>query len=189
MQDAVIIDLDGTLLDCNSFVEFVKFLIPRHPYILKDILLRKLRFISHAEVKNRILQMKLPVDELTQFVNRLLPHVRTDLLNMFKDKPVILASAAPDCYLSILADRLAIKHHIGTLANMAEARGGIKRDLVIGMLSQNNMKIGTVVTDHYDDLPLLEYNSSMGGSNILVYPSLKTKNILCSHQIAFSLFF
>lgn len=175
----LIIDLDGTLIDCNSFTEFVKYLFLQLPearlIIMWIILLRKMRFISHSEAKRRIVALtrkyfhKL---DLNSFIHKLSVHIRPSILQHIKSGVrVILATAAPEIYAVPFGESIGISEVFATPDTGAENRGSIK--------VQNLEKAGvrfseetTIFTDHYDDLPLLKRNSA--GQNILIGPSSTT---------------
>ena len=80
MKTAAVIDLDGTLVDGNTFTMYVRSLLPRRPRILLPVLLRKLRLISHASAKEQIMQAGASDKFLQQFVDRLCEFVRPDVL-------------------------------------------------------------------------------------------------------------
>lgn len=175
----LVIDLDGTLIDCNSFTEFVKYIFLRLPnarlQIMGIILLRKMRFISHSEAKRRIVALTRKYFErldLNSFIKKLSTHVRPSMIHHIKGaERVILATAAPEIYAVPFGHSLGISEVFATPDNGVENRGSIK--------ARNVEKAGvrfngdtTIITDHYDDLPLLKKNNS--GQNILIAPSSTT---------------
>lgn len=175
----LIVDLDGTLVDCNSFTEFVKFLFRRYPQLrwrlASVVLKRKLRLISHHDAKERVVALaEKCVDEkaLADFSEQLLHHVRQSLRDRIeKADRVILATAAPALYAVPFASMLGISEVCATEPGRGENKGERKlRDVERRGARFNSETV--VITDHYDDLPLLKRNSA--GKNILINPSAAT---------------
>lgn len=175
----IIVDLDGTLVDCNSFTEFVKFMFRRYPRerwrLLAIVLKRKLRLISHHKAKEKIVEIAQGVmreDAVNDFVVFLLKRVRPLLRNRLQTgERVILATAAPSLYAYPLASALGITEVCATVPEKEENNGERKLRNVerLGVIFAPDT---TVITDHYDDLPLLRRNHS--GINILVNPDSST---------------
>lgn len=180
MESHYIIDLDGTLIEGNSFTLFVKFALRRFPAatpgIAFTVLLRKLRLISHREAKRRIMKMASrhftgkPLDEFLSIIER---RVRPFFRDILASHPavLILASAAPEEYALPLAKRLGFDAAVATPAgSLEECRGERKvsrlRDLGVSFDGDTR-----VFTDHTDDLPLLRANAH--GKNYLVAPCEK----------------
>jgi len=99
----IIVDLDGTLVDCNSFTEFVKFLFKhcsaaRFP-LIKIVVCRKLRMISHHAAKERIVPLAadlLSPSDIKEFVKILCDKVNPKVKEIIADaKEICLATAAP----------------------------------------------------------------------------------------------
>lgn len=176
----LIIDLDGTLVDCNSFTEFVKFLFMRLPMerwkIFAIVIKRKLRLITHHEAKRRIVRIaakSLTDTDLKDFVQKLKSHIRPSMLRLVETSGrVILATAAPDIYVIPFAGSIGIEEFTATKENGSENRGMVKLRNVerLGVTFDSDTM---VVTDHYDDLPLLKRNSM--GRNILIRPGAATE--------------
>ena len=106
------------------------------------------------------------------------------LLGRFKGYEIILATAAPEGYVKILAQRLGINRFCATKKNGPENKGEEKLKNVVGILSKENMELYAVVTDHHDDLPLLEYNTC--GENYLMAPDRETRLELNSKKVRYS---
>lgn len=190
-METLVIDLDGTLIDCNSFTEFVKHLFAQLPEarlkIFGIVALRKLRLITHLEAKRRIVaiaQKYLQKVDIDKFIDKLSTHLRPSLLQRIETADrVILATAAPEIYVIPLAQRLGIPDVAATRHNGAENRGQVKMRNVENAGVKFDLDT-VVITDHYDDLPLLQRNSA--GQNILVNPSSTTLMHLKMAGISFT---
>lgn len=178
--ETLIIDLDGTLVDCNSFTEFVRYLFITVPKVRGRIAyivaLRKLRLISHHEAKRRIVAVASKVLEkrdIDYFVNKMISRVRPSLLRSLEvSGRVILATAAPEIYALPLASALGIREVTATTNESPENRGTTKLRNVerLGVKFDEET---VVITDHHDDLPLLRSNQK--GRNILINPDSATQ--------------
>lgn len=190
-METLVIDLDGTLIDCNSFTEFVKHLFAQLPEarlkIFAIVALRKLRLITHLEAKRRIVaiaQKHLQKVDIDKFIEKLLTHIRPSLERRIQmaDR-VILATAAPEIYVIPFAQALGIEEVTATPTNGAENRGTVKlRNVEKAGVKFDRDTI--VITDHYDDLPLLQRNAA--GQNILINPSSTTLMHLKMAGISFT---
>ena len=187
----LVIDLDGTLIDCNSFTAFVKHLFAQLPEarlnIFSIVLLRKLRLITHLEAKRRIVsiaQKHLQKVDIDKFIDKLSTHLRPALQRRIDAADrVILATAAPEIYVIPLARRLGINEVTATQADGAESRGTVKlRNVEKAGVTFDRDTV--VITDHYDDLPLLQRNTA--GHNILINPSSTTLMHLKMAGISFT---
>lgn len=178
--ETLIIDLDGTLVDCNTFTEFVRYLFMTVPKIRGRIAyvvaLRKLRLISHHEAKRRIVTLAskaLEKRDIDYFVNKMITRVRPSLFRSLEvSERVILATAAPEIYAIPLASALGIREITATSNDGPENRGTTKLRNVerLGVKFDEDT---VVITDHHDDLPLLRRNER--GRNILINPDSATQ--------------
>jgi phosphoserine phosphatase len=185
-KTAVVIDLDGTLIDCNSFNLYVATMMWRYPAIFFHALMRKLRLISHAEAKRRIMHVGVNQSLYQKFFNRLQAHVRVGLLQRFSEHSVIiLASAAPSRYVADIAEKLNITLYCATPLDGPENRGQQKLDAVNQILCDNGLQLSAVVTDHYDDLPLLKAN--VNSTNFLVAPSATSVSVIRQSNVQFTI--
>lgn len=206
MTPTVVIDLDGTLLDCNTFRLYITAMLgltARRGHlidmmtIIVFVALRGVRIISHAEMKRSILRTtaRHATDEwLRDFSSKLFTHSNKrvlDVINYYKEKSygVIIATAAPANYATWIADRVHIGVCLATSMDVdgewSEFSGERKLEGVMQYLNKSGGELATVVTDHYDDLPLMKYNL---GRNIIISPSKKTVKVLewanVRHEIA-----
>lgn len=206
MTPTVVVDLDGTLLDCNTFRRYImamaKLLAARcqvydFMVVVFFVALRGVRMISHSSMKRRILKTtsKYATEEwLRDFSMRLFDYSNKrvlDVIRYYKEKSygVIIATAAPANYATWIADRVHVGVCLATSmdvdGNWEEFSGERKLQGVMQYLNKAGGELTTVVTDHYDDLPLLKYNL---GRNIIISPSKKTLKMLewanVRHEIA-----
>lgn len=190
-----IVDLDGTLINGNSFTMFCRFCLKSFPGLSPAIsavaLVRKLRIISHGKAKQLILKIvsgHMTHDHIQRFVNELNGILRHDVLESIVDSKVkILATAAPSIYAVPYAEMLGFDLVSATETGGPENCESEKLASLYDMgviFSENSM----VYTDHSDDIPLLHANSE--GSNILVYPSEESLQKIkgAIPKIKFSLF-
>lgn len=206
MTPTVVIDLDGTLLDCNTFrmyiVAMTKHMAARcriYDLIVVTLFvaLRGVRVISHAKMKRQVLKTtdKYATEEwLREFSMRLFAYRNNrvmDVIRYYKEKAygVIIATAAPANYATWIADRVHVGVCLATSMDVdgdwEEFSGERKLEGVMKYLDKSGGELATVVTDHYDDLPLLKHNL---GRNIIISPSKKTLRKLewanVKHEIA-----
>lgn len=156
----------------------------RYPSMIFISLIRKMRLISHETAKQLIMNVDVPEDRINKFVDFLLSFLRRDLIGKFRNYEIILATAAPVCYVKILTQRLGISLFCATTNAGPENKGEEKLKNVLEILSRENLKLHAVVTDHHDDLPLLEYNTS--GENYLIAPDRVTRLKLGSKKVKYS---
>lgn len=202
----IVVDLDGTLVNVNTFREYLLFtakvLTGRLRFlpvirIMISVAMRKLRLVSHSAMKRRVLaatQSLVSGDDIDSFVRQLLQKVNIDLLNMLEKYrkegcKILLATAAPGLYAREFADSLHLDGCVATPevadnASWRENVGTAKLDSVCDYISGIGGELAVVVTDHYDDLPLLRYNP---GVNILVNPSPATVERLTFAQVPFDI--
>lgn len=168
-----VIDLDGTLMRCNTFTEFVKFMFRKcggcRFRIAWIVALRKMRLVSHHEAKARLMRiasMHLSAGYVSDFAESLTPFVNESVVEITQGIPRrILATAAPELYVKEIAGRMGIPEYCATKPGYPENKGEMKLRNVLAM----GVIFGPgtlVITDHKDDTPLLEANS--GGKNILL---------------------
>lgn len=173
MIKTAVIDLDGTLVRCNSFTEFVKFLFrclpSRRLEIIRIVLLRKLRLICHHEAKERIVaiaECTLSDADIDEFAESLTGYVNPEVMEMVAGaERKILATAAPEIYVGAFAAKMNIPEYTATRKGYEENKGTVKLESVkkMGVVFGE----GTlVITDHSDDHPLMVANS--GGINRLI---------------------
>lgn len=178
-----IVDLDNTLVGCNSFTEFVKFLFAEFPRMRLRLLwivgLRKLRLITHFAAKRRIVSFAdkvLSESDIDRYLDRLLKRVNEDVEELSRQSGRrILITAAPSIYAERLGARLGFTSVLSSKPGFPEMRGEMK----VRAAEQAGIPFDeetSVFTDHHDDLPLLLRNRL--GKNYLVRPSAGTRMIV-----------
>lgn len=188
----IIVDLDGTLVDCNSFTEFVKFLFKHCPAarfpLIKIVACRKLRIISHHAAKERIIPLAadlLSTDDIKEFVDFLCSRINPKVKEFIADaREICLATAAPEIYASVFASEVGIFQFNATVQGIPENKGKHKLDNLLnsGIVFDENT---IVITDHGDDLPLLKAN--WRGVNYIVNPSRRSLEALRQEGIRFEI--
>ena len=206
----VVVDLDNTLLNVNSLKELTKFLLVKLfkkksvkdlADISKAIVLRKLRVYSHIKMKHIIVrkaQNMLSESDIESFTDLLLTKLNPQvlsILNKFQEKNcrILIATAAPDFYLPSFINKLPFgsidflaTHYSTNLRDYIENRNQKKSENVKNYLSENNLKCVSVISDHYDDLPL--FKSFEKTDNYLISPSSATLKIIRDNLIDVKIF-
>lgn len=200
MRKALAIDLDGTLIATNSFQDYLSYCGHSALYCLRlDIALsilfwvalRKVRLIRHSTMKRRLLNRTASFmqqkDRLDQFIERELISINAkalQLMEQYRNRGylLILTTAAPGLYAHPIAENLHIDLCCATqlpsevvIGQWRENVGEQKVDSLRRMLQIQKAELDVVITDHYDDLPLLNSNE---GDNFVVAPSSKTVQML-----------
>lgn len=200
MKKALAIDLDGTLLATNTFRDYLAFCGRLSLNALRFdlalsiafwVALRKVRIISHSTMKGRLLSRTASFMQrrgrLDLFVEHELLAVNTHVLQFmeqFRNRGylLVLCTAAPGMYAHPIAENLHIDLCCATLlpsevviGRWYENVGQHKVDALRRMLQVHKAELDVVVTDHHDDLPLLNSNE---GSNFVVAPSSVTQQLL-----------
>ncbi len=171
----LVVDLDYTFINSNSFTYFVKWLganyinkVKFHSLfkLLLVIAKRKLRLISHSEAKLLILKI-YDIDRLDilPFVEILKKNIDKNIFNIIQEYKsfgyiTCLATAAPCVYSEILAKVNNIDMCICTSMSLdTEWKENIREEKfnnVKTKFDNNKIEISVVITDHYDDLLLVK---------------------------------
>ena len=194
MRKAIVIDLDGTLLNTNTFICYIIF-ICKIALLKGDffsvcrvvllIFLRKIRIISsHENFKKKILtclnkysnerNMKDFSVTMYKYENQRV----ISLLNKYRELgyATLLSSAAPETYVEVIASHYLFDFKCATPkvidSNWRENVGEFKKYNTLSLLKRNSLVMSVLVTDHYDDLPLLQINKD---NNFIVNPTDKTR--------------
>lgn len=197
-KKVLVVDLDGTLFTVNTFHYFIKYLIfksIKHFNVLLFfrlcLVLSSRLFLTHAKIKYHILNiLKQRTDiDFNEFVNTI--SVKKRELKILQDPSFdikILATAAPLCYASIIAKNnhftvcLATDFPDSRFKFSFENSRAVKKENVMSYLSNNNINhINVLVTDHIDDLPLIE----LAMKNLIVAPSKYLVKHLKQNSISF----
>jgi phosphoserine phosphatase len=191
MAPVAVFDLDGTVLDINSFPHWVMFLIAGH---LPEIGLHR-RLLLSLRVALRVLQRKLlgtsheallrhlqaawrsairqrPHASLHRFEAMLLQRVRPNLGRVLQlvatgQIDAVLATAAAEDYAAGLGRQLGFRHVLATGSDRRHddpANSGVhKRGQVLAFLVAHGWNARPIIlfTDHLDDLPLMRDSSTV----------------------------
>lgn len=181
----LVFDLDGTILDCNSFPHWVLFLLKGRMSSLnlgqrvwlsvrtaRLLVSRKVFRLSHDELQRRLQAASVGVGsaDVDHFVAALLLRARPSLRSLLNvlsadGTDAVLATAAAADYAEPLGMRLGFRHVLATGRgrNVGEwANSGLaKREAVTGFLRAAgwNARPFILFTDHVDDLPLMRESS------------------------------
>lgn len=197
MKRAVVVDLDGTLLRVNTFREYLLFAMKRllcqmrlfeTSRLIWAVTARKMRLMTHSEMKRRALSSSaryLDRRDVEALVDKLLMTINQDVARLVEQYRaegcmLLLATAAPALYAGRIADLLDFDCCVATPDVISgkewhENVGEAKLAAVEECLREKNVSLAVVITDHYDDFPLVNRND---GLNILVNPSSKTLALL-----------
>lgn len=204
MRKAIVVDLDGTLLRTNTFIHYIKFVFEealvqgnvfKAGWIGLLVFLRKIRIISsHEKLKKDILissrryvssyMMEEFATILYEYENKRV----VSLMEKYRNKGffTILSTAAPSVYAEIIGNHyhfdFVCSTAIPTDENWRENVNEQKKKNTFALLEQNSLEMAVLVTDHYDDLPLLSVVKEV---NYVVNPSYKTLKLLKENGIKF----
>ena len=191
MRKALAIDLDGTLLSTNTFRDYLSYCgsAALHNFqfgicfsILWWVTLRKLRFVSHSRMKQALLDRTAAFmtqkSRLDHFVEKEMTYLNVQvqqIMEPYRNRGhlLVLATAAPAFYAHPIAEFLNLDLCCGTLlpsevviGQWQENVGQQKVEALKRMLQVHKAELDVVITDHSDDLPLLNFNTT--GRNIVV---------------------
>ena len=208
MRPSLVIDLDGTLLQTNTFRDYLAFCgrCAAHAFRIDLMLsvafwvtIRKLRIISHSTMKRHLMQrtslFMQHKSRMDDFVEEELlltnPRVKT-LVEKYRNRGhlLVLASAAPEFYAKDLADNFRLDTCLATplpsevvIGNWHENVGEEKLHNLQRFLRQYDASVDAIITDHEDDLPLLKAFSQ--ATIYLANPTTQTEAVLNKEQIAY----
>lgn len=196
MRKALAIDLDGTLVNTNTFRDYLSFCgsAALHSFkfgiclaILWWVMLRKLRLVSHSRMKEVLLDKTASFmtkkGRLDVFVEKEMTYLNTkvqQIMEPYRNRGylLVLATAAPAFYAHAIAEFLNMDLCCGTLlpsevviGQWKECVGENKVDALKRLLQVHKAELDVVITDHDDDLPLLNYNVT--GRNIVINADAK----------------
>lgn len=194
MKKAIVVDLDGTLLKTNTFVHYIKYVCGKallHGNVFVVIwmcllvFLRKIRMISsHENLKRRILvcsKQYSKEDNMKELALKLCQYENQNVL-VIMDKyreqgyAVVLSSAAPEGYAKWIAKQymfdFACATKMSVNSDWRENVGEEKKLNTQLLLEENALTLSVLITDHYDDLPLLRIEKE---ANLIVNPTEETK--------------
>ena len=198
-KKVLVVDLDGTLYDRNTFHEFLFFLVKyffirvaifRFLPLIIVIMQRLFNLISHAKMKYRVLLIIRNLDiDYTDFISKLSKHKNE--LKEISDTSFdikILATAAPSCYATHIAKAEGFDACLATdipengftpdFENLRDR----KKENLLDYFKKNNLKsVDVFITDHIDDVPIIK----IAKKNIIINPNTKFSNWLKENLINF----
>lgn len=206
MKQTVVVDLDGTLFCTNTFKHYIVY-VSKMALMKLDVFLvlklflfvflRKCRLItSHEQLKKKILKNTIKYSDevsMRKFVDKLMQFENKQVISMIeryraKGYCTILSTAAPDCYAKIVAYNYAFEKCCSTNMNVnSEWRENVqekKKENTLSCLSSINGVLSVMITDHYDDVPLLAMPKEC---NYVFSPTQKTKKKLEEMHIRYTI--
>ena len=207
IDNAVIVDLDGTLVCGNTFKQYLRFILNTAVNkcdfstlltLLYFMLLRATRIVSHAWLKRKVLLTAARHNDemtLSPFIDKLLTDTNDIVVNEISElqsagHPVYLATAAPMIYARLIAEATSMTGVVATPSptkdsnnDWREIRGAYKLKAIKDILSGTGQTIWRSYTDHIDDLPLIANSLEC----VLVTPNPRTLNTLKLTGIDFRL--
>ena len=206
MQKGLVVDLDGTLLSTNTFTQFIiqstiamiyTFKWEKVWLLIQVIIKRKLRQVTHEQMKFKILQITNDLfseQEILQFAQKLLKKKNNNVIKVITDYKkqgyiTCLSTAAPFIYAKKIQEIFNIDLICVTPSpiNNLSWKENVKEEKcsnTIKLLQKNNIELNIFITDHYDDIPLLEIPKD---ENILVAPSYKTLKLINTKLIQYNI--
>jgi len=201
MRKALAIDLDGTLVTTNTFRDYLLYCgnVALHSFrlgivfsIVWWVMLRKLRLVSHSRMKYALLRRTATFvaqhERLDQFIEQEFTRISPEacrLMEPYRNRGylLVLCTAAPSLYAHPLSEHLGMDLCCATplpsevvIGQWQECVGTNKLDALRRLLLVHKAELDVVITDHHDDLPLLEANSE--GRNIVINASAQTRQLL-----------
>lgn len=174
------VDLDNTYVQGNTLHLYIKeglkrAKLPQKVAIAAFLALRRMRLISHQTMKFGCIRNINADDTIlhsnfTSKIHTLINPTVLKLINEF-DGTVIIASAAPDIYIPWIWERDFLATASTNNLTKSELRGEAKAKAVTEYAHKNNLIIDTVITDHSDDIPMMQLP---GARVFLINPTAKT---------------
>lgn len=173
--ECVVCDLDGTLINGNSFREALlltavkalkRLQLIAVVKIVSHVVMRKFRFCSHSKMKYALLpvmQQVLSMNDIDELTEHLMKMINKSVLTevyKFDFDLRILATAAPEIYARKFGEKVGFKTVIATemptvsklwLENSCQN----KADAVVNYMSKiPETYVSLIISDHKDDIPL-----------------------------------
>lgn len=196
----IVIDLDQTLLRCNSFPKWISFLLKKSISTVRlDLfltigifsLLRLLRFISHSTYKRKISSLPIPKDWNETFSKELTGHFQNSVIDyvktIYKSNPslkLILSTAAPANYVEPLSKYFPFSFHQVFASSFKEDsfidHAGLNKAISFTQ-AYGDIQCELFITDHHTDIPMMKLSNKV----MLVNPSHATLRMLEANDIKF----
>lgn len=195
----IVVDLDGTLVTVNSLHLFFKCAMSqmlkkgqlwRLTKSLTTLTARRLHLVSHIGMKYQMLSYIKTTKTLKQeFKNKLTKHINSAVLDIINNSHkqgdrILIATAAPDVYMDVAASLPGLddadiisSYYTSSEGNLLarediiENRGQVKAHRVNRYLHDHNKELAAVITDHADDMPLIDLAQSSGATIYLTGPN------------------
>lgn len=182
-RKVTVVDLDGTLVQGNTLHLYLRAALRclwwRRPLVALRVAAlmaaRAVRLVPHSTMKYGAARA---VGAHPAVIARLkqTAHLNPQVLKLIEERKamgdtVLLATAAFTFYARELWDGDLVGSELAA-GPEAECRGEHKAAAVTAYLRQHRAQLSCVITDHHDDLPLLNLNPT--GPNYLINPSKKT---------------
>ena len=204
MQKGLVVDLDGTLLSTNTFTQFIiqSMIVMIHTLkwkkvwlLIQVIIKRKLKQVTHEQMKFKILQITNDLfseQDILQFAQKLSKKKNNNVIKVITDYKkqgyiTCLSTAAPFIYSKKIQEIFNIDLICATPSaiNNLSWKENVREEKCINtikLLQKNNIELKVFITDHYDDIPLLEISKD---ENMLISPSKKTLNRIKTKSIKY----
>ncbi|WJQ13923.1 HAD family hydrolase [Geobacillus stearothermophilus] len=203
MNKCIVVDLDFTLINKNTFHVWMKFLFMQLVFkrpllalqILYYVLLRVLRQISHSQLKYKIVKITNRVHDvldMDHFIGIITMYTNEDIINRLKERNCcetwILATAAPEIYAKRIAEKYGFDYCCATSMDLGEEWEENIREVklknVYSILNELKIKeVDTLYTDHHDDIHIMKISNKI----FLVNPSPKTIEVVKKLNIKYIL--
>lgn len=195
----VVVDLDGTLIEVNSFPRWVLHVIKRtaaegnfKSFILAVGLLifRKVGLLSHYQFKKKMMLLDYSENCDLSFAQLLRGRVRSSVVQALSelDRPlIVLSTAAPVNYAQHLLNFEGVAFDVVLSSyiddgKLIENYSTEKVNAFKNYFSDAGCDI--FFTDHYEDLPMMKYANKV----FLVNPSEKTLKMVRDNAVCFGSF-
>lgn len=177
---ATVVDLDGTWVNGNTLHIFISVALRfhlRHLHLSRVTGItglcakRLLKVIPHTTMRKGVIALAGNDEELyKEFATKILRRVNPEVNSLLTGDCILLATAAAETYIPAIWKG----EYVASPLDGPDLRGETKLTAVKNWLRCNGASIGTLITDHYDDLPLALYANSQGAKVYLVNPSAET---------------
>lgn len=198
----IVVDLDGTLLNTNTFHKWIFFCLRKSIFInifdtikiIYFIFLRLSKIITHKQLKFKILNIT-EKDKYIIYINDFLiildKYLNKKVLKLLEDKSTvyILATAAPEAYTKHISKKYKFTFEVSTPSihtkNWYENIREIKKEKLLELLKEKNISldIDILITDHHDDV----YLAKIVKKTVLVKPSSETMKIFDESKVKYSI--
>lgn len=158
MKELYVYDFDGTLINYDSFKNYIFFIWRKMPIKIGFLIfIRLFKIINRREFKKRIVDIvdnNIVLQELSkQFANKISKDIKKELIY---NNQIVILTASPMCYMKHLTDLLNVECVIiGTdYFNdvFIEMYGETKKEFLINRFSQNEYIYKYSASDSESDL-------------------------------------